>query len=45
MCNFKFILLAIAATAFAEEYRGTILGRISDPSGAAIVGALPGRRW
>src|SRR5438309_1940953 len=35
------VSLAILFTgaAFAQEYRGTILGRITDPSGAAIVGA------
>jgi hypothetical protein len=28
-----------AAGVFAQEYRGTILGRINDPSGAAVAGA------
>jgi hypothetical protein len=33
------LVLAFAMTGFAQEYRGTILGRITDPSGAAVAGA------
>lgn len=32
-------LALLAISCLAQEYRGTILGRISDPSGAAIAGA------
>src|SRR5262245_36114598 len=36
----RLILLSItAAAAFPQEYRGTILGRVMDRSGATIVGA------
>lgn len=33
------LLLAFPLLAFAQEYRGTILGRITDPTGAVVVGA------
>jgi hypothetical protein len=33
------LTLALAGIAAAQEFRGTILGRITDPSGAAIAGA------
>ncbi len=32
-------VLGCAAAALAQEYRGTILGRVTDPAGAAIVSA------
>src|SRR5947199_5673104 len=33
------VAILFTGTACAQEYRGTILGRITDPSGAAITGA------
>jgi len=33
------LLLAFPLLAVAQEYRGTILGRITDPTGAVVVGA------
>jgi len=33
------LLFAIPLLAFAQEYRGTILGRVTDPTGAVVVGA------
>ncbi len=39
MRNYLIVLLAIAAPLSAQEARGTILGRVSDPSGAVIGGA------
>jgi hypothetical protein len=36
---FVFALLSTAAAAFAQETRGTILGRVTDPTGAGIPGA------
>jgi len=36
---FLCLVLVFTMTGFAQEYRGTILGRITDPSGAAIAGA------
>ena len=39
MRNYLIALLALAAPLSAQEARGTILGRVSDPSGAVIGGA------
>lgn len=36
---FTFLLIAAAATASAQEFRGTISGSVTDPNGAAVAGA------
>jgi len=33
------VLVSVAALCAAQEFRGTILGRVTDPSGAAVAGA------
>src|SRR6516165_11401822 len=33
------LVVALPSLALAQEYRGTILGRITDPTGAVVVGA------
>jgi hypothetical protein len=37
--SIAFITLATAASVMAQEFRGTILGRITDPSAAPVLGA------
>ncbi len=38
-CHIVLLLLSLAVTASAQEFRGSITGRITDPTGAAVVGA------
>ena len=38
-CSITLLLLLLAVTAGAQEFRGSITGRITDPKGAALVGA------
>jgi len=33
------LLLGLSCAVYAQEFRGTILGRVTDPSGAAVAGA------
>lgn len=33
------LFLAASAATFAQEFRGTVLGRVTDPSGAVVSGA------
>src|SRR5205814_8905159 len=39
MRNWTMLVLMVVLPAAAQEYRGTILGRVIDPTGAAVVGA------
>ena len=33
------VILALAITSFAQEFRATLTGRVSDPNGAGVPGA------
>ena len=39
MRNWTLLVLMAVVPAAAQEYRGTLLGRVMDPTGAAVVGA------
>ena len=43
MRRFPVALVLLCAAALAQEFRGTILGRITDPSGAVIFQAKRSR--
>ena len=36
---FAVLLIAAAGSVFAQEFRGSITGTVSDPNGAAVAGA------
>jgi hypothetical protein len=37
--NVAILMLAVCAGSAAQDYRGAVLGRVTDPSGAAVAGA------
>jgi len=39
LCYIALLLLSISVTAGAQEFRGSLTGRITDPTGSALVGA------